>query len=217
MQPSIKNILLLVGLLASIIASAQEGDRSTPIESEFIIENVTLPGGTLANNVNSIVEGPNGFLWFGTHGGLIRYDGYEFVTYTNEIGDTIAPTTSLTFNYIEHLYWDQLDELWVSTYGGGLYRFDPIIETFQHFTPDPKDTTSISNGRVMCVQEDANGTLWVSTESGLNRFNRKTKTFKHYYPFGRDNEIDNTFRNIYVDKQEAVSYTHLTLPTTPYV
>jgi len=181
---------------------SQAQDKTSTAKTGYIIEEFALPGGRLGNNVNCIVEGPNGFLWFGSHGGVHRYDGHEIITFKNELGDTIGETTSLTFPYVEHLYWDQYDKMWVSTYGEGLYRFDPITETFKHFAYVDGDPNSLSHPRVMWSQEDADGLLWVSTDHGLCRFDRETQTFKRYYPFdGPENRIDNTFRNIYVDRQ----------------
>ncbi len=180
------------------------GQQVTPqAELDYTIEEFTLPGGQLGNNVNCIVQGPYGFLWFGSHGGLHRYDGYEFVTYKHVPGDTIGETTSLTFPYIENLYWDQFNMLWVSTYGGGLYQFDPANETFKHFAHNPKDSTSISSLAVTSAIEDASGQLWFGTTHGLNRFDRKTGKFIHYFADPKDPEslYDDDIRSLYVDKQ----------------
>jgi signal transduction histidine kinase/ligand-binding sensor domain-containing protein len=175
-------------------------------ELDYIIEEFTLPGGQVGNNVNSIVQGPYGFVWFGTHGGLHRYDGHEFVTYKNVPGDTLGETTSLTFPYVENLYWDHYNMLWVSTYGGGVYQFDPTTETFKHFPHNPKDSTSISNMAVTCAVEDASGQLWFGTTHGLNRYDRKTGKFKHYYanPKVSGSLHDDDIRSLYVDKQGAL-------------
>ena len=178
------------------------GQVVTPEEDlDYVIEDFILPGGRLGNNVNAIVEGPYGFLWFGSHGGLHRYDGNEFITYRNEPDDTIAPTYSLTFPYVENLYWDKEDILWVTTYGGGMYRFDPRTETFKHYQHDPNDSSSISHQRVMCAGEDAKGDLWFGTLRGLNKFDRLTEQFTRYYPFDPDQESPhNDIRNLYLDK-----------------
>jgi len=172
-------------------------------ELDYIIEEFTLPGGQGGNNVNSIAQGPYGFVWFGTHGGLHRFDGHEFVTYKNVPGDTVGETTSLTFPYVENLYWDQYNMLWVSTYGGGVYQFNPTTETFKHFPHNPKDSTSISSTAVTCAVEDASGQLWFGTTHGLNRYDRKTRKFKRYYanPKVSGSLHDDDIRTLYVDKQ----------------
>lgn len=194
----------LLFIIPSILFLTSYSQPVTPqAELDYIIEEFTLPGGQLGNNVNSIVQGPYGFVWFGSHGGLHRYDGHEFITYKNVPGDTVGETTSLTFPYVENLYWDQFNMLWVSTYGGGVYQFDPATETFKHFTHNPKDSTSISSTAVTCAVEDANGQLWFGTTHGLNRYDRKTGKFKRYYanPKGSGSLHDDDIRKLYVDKQ----------------
>ncbi len=170
---------------------------------DYIIEEFTLPGGRLGNNVNSIVQGPYGFLWFGSHGGLHRYDGYEFVTYKNVPSDTLEETTTLSYQYVEGLYWDSNNILWITTYGGGLFRFDPITEIFKHYPHIPDDSTSISHPRVICAMEDALGQLWFGTEDGLNRFDRKSETFKRYYSDPEDETTlsNDNVRTLYVDSK----------------
>ena len=200
MKSSLLFILLALPFLQA------HGQPVTPTaELDYTIEEFTLPGGRLGNNVNSIVQGPYGFLWFGSHGGLHRYDGHEFVTYKNVPGDTIGETTSLTYHYIENLYWDQFNMLWVSTFGGGgsLYQFDPSKETFKRFAHDPKDSTSISDPSVQCAIEDASGQLWFGTGHGLNRFDRKTGKFQRYYADPKDpgSLHDDDIHALYVDKQ----------------
>ena len=180
------------------------GQPVTPIEElDYTIEEFTLPGGRAGNNVNAIVQGPYGFMWFGSHGGLHRYDGYEFVTYKPVASDTIGETTTLTDPYVENLYWDSNNILWVTSYGGGLFRFDPITEKFKHYKHDPKDSTSISHPRVLCAVEDAKGNLWIGTEHGLNLFDRSTGKSKRYFA---DPDIPGSLhhddiRTLYVDKE----------------
>ncbi|MBS1545739.1 MAG: hypothetical protein JST14_19025, partial [Bacteroidetes bacterium] len=185
------------------IALTSFGQNSPSDRIDYAIEELRLPGGRLGNNVNCIVQGPDGFMWFGSHAGLHRYDGYEFTTYVEEPGDTIGETTSLTFPYIESLYWDHLNKLWISTYGEGLYRFDPVTEKFEHFAHNAKDNSTISNGLVTCATEDKEGNLWIGTVKGLNKFDRKTQTFKRYYAdsSNKNSLHHDDIRNLYVDRK----------------
>ncbi len=89
--------LLFLFFLVLLFLQAQSQTVTPQSELDYIIEEFTLPGGRSGNNVNCIVEGPHGFMWFGSHGGLHRYDGNEFVTYRGILGDTIGETTSLTY------------------------------------------------------------------------------------------------------------------------
>jgi ligand-binding sensor domain-containing protein/signal transduction histidine kinase len=61
------------------------------------------------------------------------------------------------------------DQLWIGT-EAGLVRFDAttgsVIEVLRHL---PEDPGSLSDDHVRTLELDANGTLWVGTERGLNQ------------------------------------------------
>ncbi|HEY5691054.1 MAG TPA: two-component regulator propeller domain-containing protein [Cyclobacteriaceae bacterium] len=190
--------LLIISSFPSFTQSVTPDD-----ELDYVIQEFTLPGGRSGNNVNAIVQGPYGFMWFGSHGGLHRYDGYDFVTYKPVPGDTVGETTSLTYPYVESLYWDSNQILWVSSFGGGLFSFDPITEKFKNYKHDPDDSTTISHPRVLCAVEDAQGNLWFGTEHGLNRLDKATGKFKRYYanPNVPGSLHNDDVRSFYVDKE----------------
>ena len=48
------------------------------------------------------------------------------------------------------------------------------------FVPDPVDPTSLSNRTVRAIYEDREHTLWVGTDSGLDRFDPRTEGFSHF-------------------------------------
>ena len=198
-----KQFIFLLLLSFQAVAYTQTKESDISYETDYLLEEFRLPGGSAGNNVNCIVEGPHGFLWFGTHAGLHRYDGYETITYSPVAGDTIGETTSLTFPYVENMYWDRFDKLWLTTYGGGLFRFDPEKETFKHFKADPDAPDALPHPQVMCASEDANGELWIGTEKGLCRFDRKTEKFQTYFADSTNAQSlrHDQIRNLYVDKQ----------------
>lgn len=169
------------------------------ILSGYSIEEFPLPGGQKSNRINCITQGPYGFLWFGSHEGLHRYDGYEIVTYK----ETEGGSTSVFFDPIVHLLWDSFDKLWISTYGGGLFCFDPETEQFKHFKHDPRNLSSLRSDNMTCAIEDASGNLWFGTEAGLNRFDRKTEKFERYIKLpGRDGQLAaDGINNLYVDSK----------------
>ena len=53
--------------------------------------------------------------------------------------------------------------------------------TFIHFSHDSLDEGTISNDFVHAVYEDKSGSLWVGTGNGLDRLDRKTGKFIHYW------------------------------------
>ena len=126
-------------------------------------------------SVSSIVQDSDGFLWFGTQGGLNRFDGYSFRVFENEPYNR----NSLSHNLVQTLFMDDKDILWVGTYGG-LNRFDikrNIINAYR-FSHDNK--TSLSNDVVISVYRDSRGNLWVGTQDGLNLMDEQKETFTRF-------------------------------------
>lgn len=117
--------------------------------------------GTRDGLVNSIVKAiymdSKGYLWFGTQGGLSRFDGQTFTSYTEQDG--------LPGNDITCLTEDREGNIWVGTYGFGVAKFDG-----QKFTA--YDTKSgLSDNTVYSIVCDDSGAVWISTfNGGLNRF-----------------------------------------------
>ncbi len=60
---------------------------------------------------------------------------------------------------------DSNDRLWVSTFGGGLYRFEAPDQPPMHLYHDPDDAASLSFNHVWHLAEDPAG-LWVGTYGG---------------------------------------------------
>ena len=60
---------------------------------------------------------------------------------------------------------DRRDRLWVSTFGGGLYRFDAPDRPALHLQHDPDDATSLSFNHVWHLAEDEAG-IWAGTYGG---------------------------------------------------
>src|SRR5690606_12532579 len=52
---------------------------------------------------------------------------------------------------------------------------------FTIFNRDPNDNNSISHNSVKKIIEDQNGNLWVGTQNGLNRYDRKENRFYQDY------------------------------------
>jgi diguanylate cyclase (GGDEF)-like protein len=125
-------------------------------------------------SVSGIVQDKTGYIWFGTQGGLARYDGYSFKLFERVPFDR----DSLPHNLVQTLYLDG-DYIWAGTYGG-LARLDPATERFVAYVHNPDDERSLSNDVVTCVVRDARGSLWVGTLSGLNRLDEATGEFERF-------------------------------------
>ncbi|MCB0742331.1 MAG: SpoIIE family protein phosphatase, partial [Ignavibacteriae bacterium] len=114
-------------------------------------------------------------LWTGTTSGIniFNLEDESFRYYVHNPLDT----NSLSHQNVMHIYEDENNYFWISTYGGGLNRFDPKTETFIRFTEKNSD---IPNNGVYGILPDATGNFWLSTNNGISKFNPNTLEFRNY-------------------------------------
>jgi len=158
-----------------------------------------LPGGDPGNSVNCIVQDSAGFLWFGSQQGLHRYDGQHVHTYFHDPADS----ASIASDYIEWLFPDSKGILWIGHGGAGVSAFDPLAEIAARYAHDPKNPGSLSNNNVSMIAEDREGFIWCATNKGLNRLDRQTGKFRHFFhgPADPRSLSYDLVRSVYVDRQ----------------
>lgn len=161
-KPSISFWLILFTALTNLIGQ----------NNEIRFSHLTSEDGLIATAVTKICQDSKGFMWFGTYGGLNRYNGYKF--------DVFKPDSknphSLSNHSISSLLEDSEGYLWIGTFIG-LNRFDPKSELFYSYMNNPNDITSISSNRITTIFEDHEKVVWIGTSTGLNKFNRQTNNF----------------------------------------
>lgn len=141
-------------------------------------EHLTQENG-ISSNINTILKDSYGFMWFGSFGGLKRYDGYNVVSFNHNPQD---PST-INEDYVRCLIETKDSTLLVGFQFHGFCIYDREKETFTRFKNDPKNLNSLSNDFMLAIYEDTKGRIWIGTRGGLDQFDLKTKTFKHYNPF----------------------------------
>ncbi|MBU3012073.1 response regulator [Polaribacter vadi] len=112
--------------------------------------------GFYQNTINSIAQDKYGFLWFGTPNGLIKYDGYEFATYSAQ-SNTDGTISS---NNITTLHKESNGVLWIGT-NVGVNVYIPWLERFY-------TVPILSKIEVSQIISDPNGQgVWFSGENHL--------------------------------------------------
>jgi ligand-binding sensor domain-containing protein/two-component sensor histidine kinase len=109
------------------------------------------------NRVRALVQTPDGYLWIGTTGGIARFDGVRFVTFTR------FNTPAITEDNIRSLAVGSDGSLWAATDGGGLLHFKS--GRFESFGP----TEGLTSDFVAAVLEDSDHAIWAATNRGLFR------------------------------------------------
>ena len=166
--------------------------------STIRFEKIAGEDGLSQNSVLAILQDRRGFMWFGTEGGLNKYDGYQFTVYKH---DPDNPST-LSDDFVSAIHEDRSGSLWVGT-RNGLSRFDRATGTFTRYQHNPGDPHSLGGTWAVAVYEDSEGTLWVGTEDGgLDRMDRDAGTFTHHRHDPDDPKTlsDDYVREIYEDR-----------------
>ena len=68
--------------------------------------------GLPSSEVHAVIQDKQGFMWFGTDRGVVRYDGHEFQVFNTNNG--------LVDNVVFHIYEDHSGRIWFASYSGQL-------------------------------------------------------------------------------------------------
>ena len=145
---SILILTLLLLLPSAAFAAGNESMHTNYIRDAFN-EETGLPTG----EANAVVQAHNGYLWIGSYGGLIRYDGSIFTDFSSQLASSA----------IRALFESVDGTLYIGTNDAGAYRFRDDV-----FTPLQPER----EGQFLCVRdfcEGADGTLYVASTIGVGR------------------------------------------------
>jgi ligand-binding sensor domain-containing protein/signal transduction histidine kinase len=116
--------------------------------------------------VQAFVQTADRYLWIGTTGGLLRFDGEQFLLFDRE------NTPAFSENNVFCLMVAKDNTLWIGMEGGGLIRYrDGIFRSFS-------SSEGLSNGFVRSIFQDHTGQIWIGTDNGL--FLLKGDRFERY-------------------------------------
>jgi ligand-binding sensor domain-containing protein len=132
----------------------------------------TLPQFSIAKK--SLVCGtatPSGKLLIGHNGGggysAFDFNHEQFNNYKIKVSEQLQQTVS---NTVTALLEEDAGNLWIGTYGGGLYHFDAKKKSYTMYLQSDGLASNFINKLFV-----ANGSLWVSTSNGINYIELSTK------------------------------------------
>ncbi|MCP4153572.1 MAG: hypothetical protein GY757_37940 [bacterium] len=147
----------------------------------------------ILSNVTGIYEDKNGMLWVGDSNGVRVFDPTKstFTLYFQPPGEPGSKT-------FYHLYGTKSGILWLSSTGWGLFKFDIRNKTYTQYSCTGKPG-SISSNLVSTVCESRDGTLWIGTHRGFNKFHKESESFTYYTT--KEGLPDNVICGILEDKK----------------
>ena len=145
----------------------------------------------------NILQDESGFLWFGTDGGLSKFDGYTFKNFYGHELDT----ASIPAGLITTICKDANGLFWIGSYTDGVSIFNPISEVSRRISYLQGDSLSYFNNQVTSIIQDQSGNIWIGTLNGLNCYDPKTKTSVHFEndPSDSLSLSSNGIRKLFID------------------
>jgi signal transduction histidine kinase/ligand-binding sensor domain-containing protein len=171
-------------------------DKNAP---DFITIRKNKPGSLSHNNVTGILADASNKIWIGTDGGGLNYaHGVKDLMANNLVKITLR---NEVFGYNEKkvkcLADDALGNLWVGTWGGGIYRVNTKTLQTNHYSK-ASTRLNIPSNEIVSVTCDSKNKLWVGTfGAGLFTINPANNEVTQYPFLQRDGTYGN-FDNVTV-------------------
>ena len=168
-------------LMATALAAAAP-PAPPPLAAPFvpptpIFRSYGVAEGLSSIEVYTVTQDEAGYLWIGTHAGLVRYDSREFQVFRHDP----AQPDSLPANDVSAVIVDRANHVWAGGEGTGLNLYQPATGGFRHWLHDAGHADSLSANDVMAIVQDKSGAIWVGVYAGgLNRLNADGHGFAHW-------------------------------------
>lgn len=138
-------LLVTMILLFAEMLPAQTG-------RQYAFTHYTISSGLVSNQINSVVQDEDGYLWIASNEGLQRYDASRFKTFLHKKNDT----TSLPNNIILQLLRDKKNNIWVVTSEFHVGIFDTKTFKFREAAIHPSDPNGPPTTKKLSTDEFGN-------------------------------------------------------------
>ena len=106
-----------INILLLFVVSWQYGPAQDRVVEDIKFENYTPRHGLPTDIIETITQDKYGFIWLGTHNGLVRFDGMDFKTYLHNNSDS----NTLPDNDAKSIAVDSTGKIWVASRKGLFY------------------------------------------------------------------------------------------------
>lgn len=150
-------------------------------ENEFTsyTYSVENPFSISSNFISRICEDHLGNIWLGTNqGGLNKWLINRNIFYSYKKDLNIE--SSIISDDVRSIYQDESGVMWVGT-AVGLSKFDLLKQNFNHFQFNEGSISSLSRNIIWSIYTEGD-IIWIGSNEGLNRYDRKHKTNRSFTP-----------------------------------
>jgi len=164
-----KKFLVFLILLLSVNAFSQESEKkiSDGFFKDYVSQRWTSEDGIPGNTITDIIQTDEGYIYFGTYGGLVRFDGVEFKIINQKINPKYR------FQSARSLMEDSKGNVWIGSNEDGAFCVFPDGDVKEFNTEN-----GLSNNSVRAFCEDKDGNIWIGTASGIACVSTKYECIK---------------------------------------
>ena len=181
-------LLLVLVILVTVIFQAIEPAFALDPDislNQYVLDEWSTDNGLPSNVITTMGQTIDGYTWFGTGKGLVRFDGGKFTVFDKK------NTPELSNDYINELYFSKTGDLWIGI-NEGLIQYHN--RTFKKYSKED----GLSSNFITDIFEDFKGNLWVGTQDGYLNCIKNGKI----EIFSRENGLEDPFIfSIYEDNQ----------------
>ncbi|NMH61209.1 EAL domain-containing protein [Alteromonas ponticola] len=162
--------------------------KAQPVVTTPSFKYLSSKHGLSQDNVNKIVIDQDGFVWLATDGGLNRWDGYR-----NQV--IAGPDNVFVNASVTTLFVDSKNNLWISTAGSGVFRYDLAANHIDNVLRRPYRDSPEWVQPATHFFETAEGELIVALPEEVIRLNRDSEKVDVLYQLTQPaREAENAIR-----------------------
>ncbi len=173
---------LVLQMPLSVSAAKEDADSY----GDYVVNIYNEQSGLPTGEANVVIQTADGYVWIGSYGGLIRYDGSLFKNYSEE-------KEGISSSSVRSLFEDSKGRLWIGTNDAGVFVYEN-----EQFTKveGPEDRS------FLCIRDFAEGTdgvIYAASNSGLGKIEEGV-----LLPLQDERIINNTVYALAIDNLERV-------------
>ena len=134
------------------------------VVSKYIFNSLTVAESLPHNFIDDLYKDNQGFIWISTGGGgLVRYDGYEFLTL-----NVNSTPISLKSNYIRKVSEDNFNRLWVIS-NMGIDVINLLTMQRSSVSGGNESMRNLENISAQSVIKDRDGSIWIMSVEKIHK------------------------------------------------
>lgn len=140
---------------------------------------------TISDNfITTLFEDSRGYIWVGTlNGGLNIFERETATFHHIRYGSRSSQINNA--DEIKSVIEDSKGNIWIGTRGEGVFKLsfkrkNLFDVSYKQFVSQSEKPGGLSSNIISTLFIDSKGILWISTLTGLNKFNSENERFTHY-------------------------------------